>query len=433
MAQLVGQGSFKPTLEDSMTQYGVHDWNSWISNYIEKTIKPLAHCGTQILKSMGSSKHDLARYIDSITTLATEIVNRAKSGAGMIGEDESRGCGFGEFIKYSVESTMYYSPYTFFAVSIRRITPIHFYLHYGDPGKYSKVLNELGFEWGLEPELSSTNANKLNIYEIGGYRDWNPRAVEYEIYLGYRSYREKFKIELPYDVTSSGPYVAPSSELDKGNLKGLSLGVLITLLNETVWDMVLQRRDLSALIMYGDEPLINTFINYAKTVNNSLRTIADAYKKSHYICNRMSSICSNLFDVESFDINKAITMFNYVRNYYDDFADFAYIIFKDRKEVMQSTLIAPETSFFDDNFVVFNGLLISINWHEGEDRDNYVLWNSFMDMIMPQLMLNRLELIELNLEEFTSKIKNAYPNYDRIQKMGTPYRVFKVLRRWWYW
>jgi hypothetical protein len=421
MAQLVGQGSFKPTLEDSMTQYGVHDWNSWISNYIEKTIEPLARCGTQILKSMGSSKHDLARYIDSITTLATEIVNRAKSGAGMIG-----GCGFGEFIKYSVESTMYYSPYTFFAVSIRRITPIHFYLHYGDPGKYSEVLNKLGFEWGLEPELSSTNANKLNIYEIDGYRDWNPRAVEHEIYWNYYNYSEKFKVELPY-VTSSG-------ELDKGNLKGASLGVLITLLNETVWDMVLQRRDLSSLIMYGDEPLINTFINYAKMVNDSLRTIANTYKKSHYICNRMRSICFKLFDVESFDINKAITMFNYVRNYYNNFADFAYIIFnKDRKEVMQSTLIAPQTSFFDNNFVVFNGLLISINWYEGEDRDSYVLWNSFMDMIMPQLMLNRLELIELNLKEFISKIKNAYPNYDRIQKMGTPYRVFKVLRRWWYW
>jgi hypothetical protein len=427
MAQLVRQGSSRPTLEGLMTQYGVHDWNSWIGNYIVKTVEPLARCGAQILKSMGSSKHDLVRYIDSITTLATEIVNRAKGGTGVIG-----GCGFDEFIKYSVESTMYYSPYTFFAVSIRRITPIHFYLHYGDPGKYSEVLNELGFEWRLEPELSSTNANKLNVYEIGGYRDWNPRAVGYEIYWYYSSYREKFKVELPY-VTSSGPYVAPSSELDKGNLKGLSLGVLITLLNETVWDMVLQRRDLSSLIMYGDEPLINTFINYAKMVNDSLRTIANTYKKSHYICNRMSSICSKLFDVESFDINKAITMFNYVRNYYDDFADFAYIIFKDRKEVMQSTLIAPRTSFFDDNFVVFNGLLVLINWYEREDRDNYVLWNSFMDMIMPQLMLNRLELIELNPEEFTNKIKNAYPNYDRIQKMETPYKVFKVLRRWWYW
>ena len=425
MAQLVGQGSSKPTLEDSMTQYGVHDWNSWISNYIDKTVKPLACCGVQILKSMGGSKHDLVRYIDSITTLATEIVNRAKSGAGMIGEGESRGCSFNEFIKYSVESTMYYSPYTFFAVSIRRITPIHFYLHYGDPGKYSKVLNELGFKWGLEPELSSTNANKLNTYEIGGYRDWNPRAVGYEIYWGYNDYLEKFKVELPY-ITSSG-------ELDRNNLKGASLGALITLLNETVWDMVLQRRDLSSLIMYGDEPLINTFINYAKMVNDSLRTIANTYKKSHYICNRMSSICSKLFDVESFDINKAITMFNYVRNYYDDFADFAYIIFKDRKEVMQSTLITPQTSFFDNNFVVFNGLLISIEWYGDEDRDNYMLWNSFMDMIMPQLMLNRLELIELNPEEFTNKIKNAYPNYDRIQKMGTPYRVFKVLRRWWYW
>jgi len=422
MAQLVGQGSFKPTLEDSMAKHGVHDWNSWISNYIEKTIEPLARCGAQILKSMGSSKHDLARYIDSITTLATEIVNRAKSGAGMIG-----GCGFGEFIKYSVESTMYYSPYTFFAVSIRRITPIHFYLHYGDPGKYSKVLNELGFKWGLEPELSSTNANKLNIYEIGGYRDWNPRAVGYEIYWNYYNYYEKFKVELPY-ITSSG-------ELDRNNLRGASLGVLITLLNETVWDMVLQRRDLSSLMMYGDKPLINTFINYAKTVNDSLRTIADAYKKSHYICNRMSSICSNLFDVESFDINKAITMFNYVRNYYDDFADFAYIIFKDRKEVMQSTLITPQTSFFDDNFVVFNGLLVFIRLPGDEDRVNYVLWNSFMDMIMPQLMLNRLELIELNPEEFTNKIikDKDHPIYNLIQKMGTPYRVFKVLRRWWYW
>jgi hypothetical protein len=413
MAQLVGQSSFKPTLEGLMTQYGVHDWNSWISNYIEKTIEPLARCGAQILKSMGSSKHDLVRYIDSITTLATEIVNRAKGGAGMIG-----GCGFDEFIKYSVESTMYYSPYTFFAVSIRRITPIHFYLHYGDPGKYSKVLNELGFKWGLEPELSSTNANKLNTYEIGGYKDWDPRAVGYEIYYLY-AYHEKFKVELPY-VTSSG-------ELDKGNLKGVSLGVLITLLNETVWDMVLQRRDLSALIMYGDEPLINTFINYAKTVNNSLRTIADAYKKSHYICNRMSSICFKLFDVESFDINKAITMFNYVRNYYDDIADFAYIIFKDRKEIMPSTLIAPQTSFFDNNFVVFNGLLILIG-----GNSETVLWNSFMDMIMPQLMLNRLELIELNPKEFTNKIKD-HPIYNLIQKTGTPYRVFKVLRRWWYW
>jgi len=420
MAQLVGQGSSRPTLEDSMTQYGVHDWNSWISNYIEKTIKPLAHCGTQILKSMGSSGHDLVRYIDSITTLATEIVNKAKGGAGMIGEGESRGCSFGEFIKYSVESTMYYSPYTFFAVSIRRITPIHFYLHYGDPGKYSEVLNELGFKWGLEPELSSTNANKLNIYEIGGYRDWNPRAVGYEIYWGYNSYHEKFKVELPY-VTSSG-------ELDKGNLKGTSLGVLITLLNETVWDMVLQRRDLSSLIMYGDESLVSTFVNYATMVNNLLRTIADAYEKSHYICIRMRSVCYKLFTI--FDISGAKTMFNYVRDYYNNFADFAYMIFKDRREVMPLTLITPQTSFFDNNFVVFNGLLISIGWDGGEDIDNYVLWNSFMDMIMPQLMLNKLELIELNPEEFTNKIRNRYLNYDRIQKMETPYRVFKVLRRW---
>jgi len=417
MAQLVGQGSSRPTLEGLMTQYGVHDWNSWISNYIEKTIEPLAHCGAQILKSMGSSKHDLARYIDSITTLATEIVNRAKGGAGVIG-----GCGFDEFIKYSVESTMYYSPYTFFAVSIRRITPIHFYLHYGDPGKYSKVLNELGFKWGLEPKLSSTNANKLNIYEIGGYRDWNPRAVGYEIYWGYNDYLEKFKVELPY-ITSSG-------ELDRNNLKGASLGVLITLLNETVWDMVLQRRDLSSLIMYGDEPMINTFVNYATMVNNSLRKIVDVYEKSHYICNRMRSICFKLFDVKSFDISGAKTMFNYVCDYYNNFADFAYIIFKDKKEIMPSTLIVPQTPFFDNNFVVFNGLLVLIRRPNGEDIDNYVLWNSFMDMIMPQLMLNRLELIELNPEEFANKIKNIYPYYDRIQKMETPYRVFKVLLRW---
>ena len=337
----------KSALYHFVQNHNLADWQKSWRNYIQSQILPLAECGSHLRQAVGSG-HSLQKYVDEIATIAQNIARREDL------SPQPKGCKLNDFLKYAADVTAYYSPHTFFALSIRKITKLHFHLHYGDPSQYSDVLNKLGFQWTSQ-----------DWYDLSGFADWTVKASRAD---------SEYRLQLPNAINAK------------------SLGALIVLLNETIWDMVTSIPSLSQMFLYGGKPLDSIYKEYLRRVRENIFTIYN--KRIDELSNNLlKEIMNDIIGIYSFSVDKVLTLRHYERSHVS--LIYWYVIPHNTQKVILEIDYAEPLPGISSNVLrtyVYVGDMLKVDGYRIDGME--IFWNTYLDLLMPLVMSGFVELIE---------------------------------------
>ena len=380
----------------------VRDWNDWVNNFFKTYITPLNQCTKELLKQFSNVSNEFMEYVRLIHDLTGEILSRAGSTAG----STPTTCSVERFLEYAVNSSAGHNPFMFFAWSIRTTTPIHFRTYYGDPSNYAEVLNRLGYtklQNAPQPANSCPGCD-LNEYALHGYPDW--------VINGNIMYKDG-NIYLDFEEGAKNKFINNAT----------TLGGLLARLNEAVWSMINNVDWLSTLYYYrqggANKPLKTILINYMNVVTEKMQQISDQYRY-HYICNTLPNFCNQV--ITSISSGSLTTLFNALDNKFSS----DYI----REKPKYHIYLIHSNDACDCQAAVFEHHYYSL--HILHIKNVAMPWCSYMDMVIPQVMLGRLELMSVNMSGLRGELHNwpltAYAKdvLSQAQFIG----AYTVLMRW---
>lgn len=145
-------------------------------------------------------------------------------------------------------------------------------------------------------------------------------------------------------------------------------------------------------------------IDYAMKVNESIMRISNQYE-SHYICRELPTFCvgvtTMLFNDYKILRESLLTLFN-VFNKRGAYATRVYLVNNNACEGQ------------------------AIGRHEYSLSNKDMSWCSYMDMVIPQVMLGRLELVNIDMNSLRSELGNRLSILSQDQFIG----AYTVLTRW---
>ena len=165
-----------------------------------------------------------------------------------------------------------------------------------------------------------------------------------------------------------------------------------------------------------DKPLKTILIDYMKVVTEKLQQISDQYKY-HYICSTLSNFCNQV--VTSISSGSLTTLFNALDNKFGS----DYI----RKEPEYHMYLIHSSDACGCQAAVFSYYYDSLHI-----RNMALPWCSYMDMVIPQIMLGRLELVNINVSGLRSELHNWPLDNDAKNMLSQAHFVgaYTVLMRW---
>ncbi|ADN49576.1 hypothetical protein Vdis_0163 [Vulcanisaeta distributa DSM 14429] len=387
----------------------VRNWNDWVKNFFNAYIAPLNQCAEELLKQFGNINNEFVEYVRLIHDLTDKILSRT----GVIADSAITPCSIERFLEYAVNSSAGHNPFMFFAWSIRTTTPIHFRAYYGDPSNYTTILSNLGYDkiQNAPQPVSLCPGCNPSEYSLHGYPDWLINGnVEYV--PGYYP-----RLSLKFEENAWNKFISSAS----------TLGGLLARLNEAIWSMINDATWLSSLYYYSQNnqiiPLRSSLIDYAMKVSKSLEPISAQYV-NHYVCrggdvdSKFDVFCRNVVTSVYADINtisrSLTTLLDALHNKFNS-----------------------DTARDEPTYHIY---LVNNNDRNCKaGRFEYGLyyvpmpWCSYMDMVIPQVMLGRLELVSINMNSLINELSKAYVSEERqriIQFLNTYTGTYTVLLRW---
>ena len=184
------------------------------------------------------------------------------------------------------------------------------------------------------------------------------------------------------------------------------------MINNVVW--------LSTLYYYKqggvDRPLKAMLIDYMKVVTEKLQQISDQYNY-HYICNTLSDFCNRI--VTSISSGSLTTLFNALDNKFSS----DYIREKPKYHIYlihSNDACGCQAAVFEQHYYSLHIKNVAMPWC------------SYMDMVIPQVMLGRLELVSVNMSGLRGELYNwPLTSYAKdVLNQARFVGVYTVLMRW---